>query len=92
MKKIKTVDAVGHALCHDVTKIVRGVAKDVAFRKGHVITESDVPVLLYLGKEHVFIWEDNEKLLHENDAAKILSNLCINKNMRASFPKEAKSI
>ena len=90
MKKINTVDAVGHVLCHDVTKIVRGVTKDVAFKKGHIITESDVPVLLYLGKEHVFIWEDNEKVLHENDAAKILSNLCINKNMRASLPKEGK--
>ena len=90
MKKIKTRDAVGHVLCHDVTKIVRGVTKDAAFRKGHVITESDVPVLLYLGKEHVYIWENNEKMLHENEAAEILAGLCINKNMRATQPKEGK--
>jgi len=90
MKQIKTTDAVGHVLCHDVTKIVRGVTKEVAFRKGHVITESDIPVLLYLGKEHVYIWEENENVLHENEAAKILADLCVNKNMRLTQPKEGK--
>jgi len=90
MKQIKTIDAVGHVLCHDVTKIVRGVTKDAAFKKGHIITESDIPVLLYLGKENVYIWEENENILHENEAAKILSTLCINKNMRTTQPKEGK--
>ncbi|MCL2662613.1 MAG: molybdopterin-binding protein [Oscillospiraceae bacterium] len=90
MKQIRTADAVGQALCHDVTKIVRGVTKDVAFQKGHIITESDVPVLLYLGKEHVYVWEDDENMLHENEAAEILVSLCINKNMYATEPKEGK--
>lgn len=27
MKKIRTVDAVGHVLCHDITQIIRGVHK-----------------------------------------------------------------
>jgi len=90
MKQIKTQDAVGHVLCHDVTQIIKGVTKDAAFRKGHVITESDVPVLLYLGKEHVFIWEDKANMLHENEAAEILVGLCKNDNMHASEPKEGK--
>ena len=46
MKQIRTVDAVGHILCHDITQIVLGVTKDARFRKGHVITEEDIPVLL----------------------------------------------
>jgi len=90
MKQIKTVDAVGYVLCHDVTKIVRGVTKDAAFKKGHIITESDIPVLLYLGKEHVYIWEENEKMMHENEAAEVLASLCVNKNMRVTQPKEGK--
>jgi len=90
MKQIKTQDAVGHILCHDVTKIVRGESKDAAFRKGHVITESDIPVLLYLGKEHVYIWEDKPGMLHENDAAEVLSEICKGENMQATEPKEGK--
>ena len=90
MKSIKTQDAVGHVLCHDVTRIVKDVIKDAVFRKGHIITESDIPVLLDLGKEHVYIWEDNEDMLHENEAAEILRDLCLNDNMSATEPKEGK--
>lgn len=50
MKCINTTDAVGHVLCHDITRIVKDVVKDTAFRKGHIVTEEDIPVLLSLGK------------------------------------------
>jgi len=90
MKKIKTHDAVGHTLCHDVTQIIKGEIKDALFRKGHVITESDVPTLLYLGKDHIYVWEDDPNMLHENDAAKQLIELCINENMHATEPKEGR--
>ena len=36
MKLIKTEDAVGHVLCHDITQIIKGVTKDAVFRKGPV--------------------------------------------------------
>ena len=36
MKLIDTKDAVGHVLCHDLTRIVPGESKDAQFRKGHV--------------------------------------------------------
>ena len=49
MKLIKTEDAVGHVLCHDMTQIIRGVTKDARFRKGHIVTEEDIPVLLSMG-------------------------------------------
>ena len=39
MKRMKTEEAVGQILCHDVTRIIRGVTKDAVFRKGHVIRE-----------------------------------------------------
>ena len=90
MKEIRTEDAVGHVLCHDVTQIIRGVTKGARFRKGHVIAEEDIPVLLSLGKDHVYVWENDETMLHENDAAEILRQVCQNDGMEASEPKEGK--
>ena len=44
MKLVKTTEAVGQVLCHDITQIIPGVKKDAVFRKGHIITEEDIPV------------------------------------------------
>ena len=60
MKLIKTEDAVGHVLCHDMTQIIKGVTKDAIFRKGHVVTKEDIPVLLSIGKDHLYVWEKEE--------------------------------
>ena len=51
MKLIRTEDAVGSVLCHDLTQIIKGVTKDAVFRKGHVVQPEDIPVLLSIGKE-----------------------------------------
>ena len=64
MKLVKTEDAVGQVLCHDITQIIKGVTKDAVFRKGHVVKEEDIPVLLSVGKEHLYIWEKEEGMLH----------------------------
>ncbi len=69
MKIIDTKNAVGHVLCHDITKIVPGEFKGVAFKKGHIIKEEDIPELLKLGKDHLYVWEKSEGTLHENEAA-----------------------
>ena len=90
MKEMRTEEAVGQILCHDITQIIKGVKKDAIFRKGHVIREEDVPVLLSVGKDHVYIWENDETMLHENDAAQILYALCADGNMHAGPVKEGK--
>ena len=90
MKLMKTEDAVGQVLCHDITQIIKGVTKDAVFRKGHVIRKEDIPVLLSVGKDHIYIWENNENMLHENDAAQILYDMCKNGHMRPSEVKEGK--
>lgn len=90
MKLMKTEEAVGQVLCHDITQIIKGVTKDAVFRKGHVIKEEDIPVLLSVGKDHIYIWENNENMLHENDAAQILYDMCKNDHMRPSEVKEGK--
>ena len=53
MKLVRTEDAVGQVLCHDITQIIPGVVKDAVFRKGHIVTEEDIPVLLSVGKENL---------------------------------------
>lgn len=90
MKLIKTEEAVGHVLCHDLTQIIKDQYKDARFRKGHVVTEADIPVLLSMGKEHLYVWEMTPGMLHENDAAKRLYALCANTNMDRSEVKEGK--
>ncbi len=90
MKLIKTEDAVGHILCHDITQIIKDVKKDAVFRKGHIVTAEDIPVLLSMGKENLYVWEYNENMLHENEAAEILLKLCMNENMSRSAVKEGK--
>lgn len=90
MKLMRTEDAVGQVLCHDITQIIKGVTKDAVFRKGHVIQPEDVPVLLRVGKESVYIWENDDSMYHENEAAEILRDICISENMHATEPKEGK--
>lgn len=90
MKVINTVDAVGHVLCHDITQIIKGVTKDARFRKGHLITKEDIPVLLSLGKDHIYVWEKTAGMLHENEAAEILRQICANEHMIPSAVKEGK--
>lgn len=90
MKLMRTEDAVGQVLCHDITQIIKGVTKDAVFRKGHVIREEDIPVLLSVGKENVYIWENDENMLHENDAAQILYEICRGDYMHPTPVKEGK--
>lgn len=90
MKEIKTEDAIGSVLCHDITEIVKDQRKGPRFKKGHIIKEEDIEVLLNLGKEHLYVFEKDETMIHENDAAKILCNLCFNEYMKKSAISEGK--
>ena len=90
MKLIDTKDAVGHVLCHDLTQIIPGVTKDARFRKGHIVDPEDIPVLLSMGKEHLYVWEKTPGMLHEDEAAERLRALCQNEHMHPTPVKEGK--
>ena len=90
MNQVKTKDAVGHVLCHDITQIVKDKVKGVAFKKGHVVKEEDIDILLSLGKDHLYVWEKKDGMLHENEAALILRDICKNEYMDESDIKEGK--
>lgn len=90
MKSIKVQDAIGTILCHDITQIIPGKFKGVAFKKGHIVIAEDIKVLLSLGKENIYVWEHEEGTLHENDAAIRLKNLTAGEGLIFSDIKEGK--
>ena len=90
MKQIKTVDAVGQVLCHDITQILPGQFKGRKFKKGHVVKEEDIPVLLSLGKDNLYVWEAVEGMIHENDGAIFLKDIAAGENLEFSEIKEGK--
>lgn len=90
MKLIKTVEAEGSVLCHDITQIIKGVTKDAVFCKGHVVTKEDIPILLSVGKDQLYVWEKEAGMMHEDEAAEILCALLKGEHMERSAPKEGK--
>lgn len=89
MKKVKVEDAVGLALCHDITAMRDGF-KGAAFRRGHVIRPEDIPALLDLGKKTVFIWEENAGEIHEEDAALRMAAMASVEGAHYTEPSEGK--
>lgn len=89
MKKIPVEQAVGMTLCHDITAMRDGF-KGAAFRRGHVITQEDIPQLLDLGKRTVFIWEDQAGEIHEEDAAARMAAMCPVDGAHYTAPSEGK--
>jgi molybdopterin biosynthesis enzyme len=90
MKLINTTEAQGAILCHDMTQVVPGASKETRFRKGHVIQAEDIPVLLDMGKESIYVWEPQPGMLHEEEGAEQLRRLCQGGNIRAAPVREGK--
>ena len=90
MKTIRVHDAVGSILCHDITRIVPGESKGPVFRKGHVVRQEDVEVLLQVGKEHLYVFESLPGMVHENDAAARIIAAVAGVNLAHTNPKEGR--
>jgi hypothetical protein len=68
MRKVKAQEAIGTVLGHDVTRIVPGQFKGAVLKKGHIIQEEDIPVLLDAGNDYLYVLEIQEGELHEDEA------------------------
>ncbi|MCK5165125.1 MAG: molybdopterin-binding protein [Desulfobacula sp.] len=90
MKKIKVEDAVGTVLAHDMTRIIRGKFKGVGFKKGHVVQKEDIPELLKIGKQYLYVLDLGKNQLHEDDAAKRIASAIADKDLEFSEPREGK--
>jgi hypothetical protein len=74
---LDTRKSVGRVICHDITKIEKGAFKGALFKKGHIIREEDVEVLLDIGKSNIYIIELAGDELHEDEAGqRIADALC----------------
>jgi hypothetical protein len=92
-KKVKVEDSIGTILAHDLTKIVPGQFKGRRFKKGHVIRAEDLPELLNMGKEHLYVLELGPNEVHEDEAALRLARAAVGKDGRGlelTEPKEGK--
>lgn len=90
MKKVKVEEAPGMILAHDITEIIPGMKKDVAFKRGKVIEREDVERLLDLGKRHVYVFEGEVKGIHEDEAGMRIAQSIMDGNMEPLPPKEGK--
>src|SRR5690242_14100410 len=91
LTEVPVHEAVGLRLAHDLTQIIPGQFKGRLFTKGHLITEEDIPRLLDIGKEHIYILELGETELHEDEAAqRLAASLCVESDLEATDPHEGK--
>ncbi len=90
MQSIPVTEAIGMVLGHDLTEIRPGEFKGVAFKKGHIITTDDVPRLLDIGKEHIYVLDLDKGTLHENDAAERMATAAAGEGIVLSETTEGK--
>jgi len=90
LREVPVEEAVGLALAHDLTQIIPGEFKGRLFKKGHVVTEEDIPKLLDIGKAHIYVLEIGEGDLHEDDAALRLARAFAGEGIVFGEPAEGK--
>lgn len=90
MKTVPVEAAVGMVLCHDVTQIVPGKVKGAAFKRGRIIRSEDIPLLLDMGKRHIYVYDLAEGYIHEDDAAHRIAVAAIGGNLTLTKPEEGK--
>ncbi len=90
MREIPVADAVGMVLGHDVTRIVPGLKKGPAFKRGHIIRESEISDFLDIGKEHVYVIDLNDGYVHEDEAAMRIAEAAAGPGIRFTEPSEGR--
>lgn len=90
MKEVSVYDAVGMVLAHDLTQIIPGEFKGSKFKKGHVIKQEDVEVMLSMGKRHLFVVDKEETDIHEDEAAMRIATAAAGRGIRLVAPGEGK--
>jgi molybdenum cofactor synthesis domain-containing protein len=90
MREIPVEEAVGMRLAHDLTQIVPGQFKGRKYKRGHLITEADIPGLLDIGKAHIYTLHIGDNDLHEDDAAGRLAVALQGDGIELSEPHEGK--
>ncbi|BBH24537.1 molybdopterin biosynthesis protein [Paenibacillus baekrokdamisoli] len=90
LKEVPVKEAIGLRLAHDLTQIIPGQFKGRLFKKGHIVTEADIPRLLDIGKEHIYIMQLGEGDLHEDEAAMRMAAALQGQGTKMTDPHEGK--
>ncbi len=90
IQTIRVEEAVGKVLSHDITKVVKGESKGASFKKGHIIKIEDIPELLKLGKENIYILDLEQTDVHEDKAGVRLGNAVAGEGTTWTGPKESR--
>lgn len=90
MKTVPVQQAVGMALAHDLTQIIIGGFEGARFKKGHIVREEDIPVLLSMGKQNLFVLELGPEDVHEEEAARRIAAAVTGPHVRAQDAGEGK--
>lgn len=91
MQKIKTEEAEGLTLCHDITAMAPGF-KGPLFKRGHVIQKEDVERLLDIGKKYIYVGDIGQGMLHEEDCAARLAGSIQVSGAHYEGPSEGKML
>lgn len=91
-QEVPIEQAVGLRLAHDLTQIIPGSFKGVAFRKGHVVQVEDLPRLLDMGKQHVYVLSLAADEMHEDDAAVRMAQVISGRGIVRTEPHEGKVV
>lgn len=90
LQTVKVEEAVGKILSHDITKVVKGETKGASFKKGHIIKIEDIPELLNLGKENIYILDLELNDVHEDIAGVRMGTAVAGTGTTWSGPKESR--
>lgn len=72
IRVVPVAEAVGEKALHDMTRIVPGESKGVAFKSGQMITSGDICRLQSMGRQYIHVADGEdapEGFVHENTAA-----------------------
>jgi len=88
-KKVRVEDAIGKKLAHDVICYGPGL-KSVSFKRGHAVTKDDIDKLKNTGDYYVLVEDDDEKGVHEEDAALRMARASVDSSVFFSRPHSGK--
>ncbi len=94
LDSVKTEEAVGQKILHDMTQIIPGESKGAAFRRGQTITVGDICRLQKMGRNRLYTDQssiDSGKWVHEDQAAEAFASAMTGDGARVGgTPREGK--
>jgi hypothetical protein len=91
MKLLEVDQAIGEVLAHDMTQIIPGKFKGARFKKGHLLTKDDIPILLDMGKRNVYVVDKEDNDMHEDIAAQKLAEAIAGPGVEYKMKNEGKA-